>query len=52
MVSLNPSIKETVYDGYVRNGNYIYVSYLTKTGHHHYIAVRNANTRVLLGSIR
>lgn len=40
------------YDGYVRNGNYIYVSYLTKTGHHHYIAVRNANTRVPLGTFK
>lgn len=44
--------QKVVYDGYVRRGNYIYVSYQIKGGYHHYIAVRNANTRVLLGSIR
>ena len=44
--------ESVIYDGYVRNGNYIYVSYLTKTGHHHYIAVRNANTRVPLGTFK
>jgi hypothetical protein len=40
------------YDGFVKRGNYIYVSYKIKGGYHHYIAVRNANTRVLLGSIQ
>ena len=44
--------ESVIYDGYVRNGNYIYVSYLTKTGHHHYIAVRSANTRVPLGMFK
>lgn len=44
--------ESVIYDGYVHNGNYIYVSYLTKTGHHHYIAVRNANTRVPLGTFK
>lgn len=38
------------YDGYVRNGNYIYVSYLIKGGHHHYVAVRHNG--VALGSFK
>lgn len=44
--------QQIIYDGYVKRGNYIYVSYQIKGGYHHYIAVRNANTRALLGSIR
>lgn len=44
--------EQVIYDGYIRRGNYVYVSYQIKGGYHHYIAVRNANTRVLLGSIR
>ncbi|KRM61018.1 lysin [Paucilactobacillus vaccinostercus DSM 20634] len=44
--------ESVVYDGYVRNGNYIYVSYKIKGGYHHYIAVRNANTRVPLGTFK
>lgn len=38
------------YDGYVRNGNYIYVSYLIKGGYHHYVAVRHNG--VALGSFK
>lgn len=32
--------ESVIYDGYVRNGNYIYISYQIKGGYHHYIAVR------------
>ncbi|WP_054725658.1 hypothetical protein [Paucilactobacillus hokkaidonensis] len=42
--------ESVIYDGYVRNGNYIYVSYLIKGGYHHYVAVRHNG--VALGTFK
>lgn len=44
--------EHVTYDGYVHVGNYIYVSYKTSTGYHHYIAVRYAPTRRALGTFK
>ncbi|MCP0886918.1 hypothetical protein LB941_06175 [Ligilactobacillus sp. WILCCON 0076] len=44
--------EHVIYDGYVHVGNYIYVSYKTSTGYHHYIAVRYAPTRRALGTFK
>lgn len=42
---------ETVkYDGYIRRGNYIYISYVNYAGYHHYITVRQNG--VVLGIFR
>ena len=44
--------EKITYLGYVRNGNYVYICYRANNGNLHYVADRNAVTRVPLGTFK